>query len=396
MATRVESAVSITIDRNAQVSITIERNALMRAMAHLARVVERRNTIPILGNVRLSPGDRYLTLTATDLDIEARVDVDCEVQGSGDITVPAGTMNDIVRKIAEGAPVSLGWGGTGTTVSVRSGRARFSLQALPASDFPDLTVGDMTHRFTMPAATLLALIEATSFAVSTEETRYYLNGIYLHCPTDGENGSLLRGVATDGHRLARFDAPAPEGASGMPGIIVPRKTVGEIARLAKDAMDKHGNGDIEVALSVAKIRVSAANVTLTSKLIDGTFPDYQRVIPSGNDKRATLAREAFARAVDRVATISSERGRAVKLSFDEGKLRLSVTNPDAGSAEEEIEAEYDEAAIDIGFNSRYLADILAALEGDTVLVKLGDPGSPTLFQKSEADNLLIVLMPMRA
>ena len=396
MATRVESAVSITIDRNAQVSITIERNALMRAMAHLARVVERRNTIPILGNVRLSPGDRYLTLTATDLDIEARVDVDCEVQGSGDITVPAGTMNDIVRKIAEGAPVSLGWGGTGTTVSVRSGRARFSLQALPASDFPDLTVGDMTHRFTMPAATLLALIEATSFAVSTEETRYYLNGIYLHCPTDGENGSLLRGVATDGHRLARFDAPAPEGASGMPGIIVPRKTVGEIARLAKDAMDKHGNGDIEVALSVAKIRVSAANVTLTSKLIDGTFPDYQRVIPSGNDKRATLAREAFARAADRVATISSERGRAVKLSFDEGKLRLSVTNPDAGSAEEEIEAEYDEAAIDIGFNSRYLADILAALEGDTVLVKLGDPGSPTLFQKSEADNLLIVLMPMRA
>ena len=395
MATRVESAVSITIDRNAQVSITIERNALMRAMAHLARVVERRNTIPILGNVRLSPGDRYLTLTATDLDIEARVDVDCEVQGSGDITVPAGTMNDIVRKIAEGAPVSLGWGGTGTSLSVRSGRARFSLQALPASDFPDLTVGDMTHRFTMPAATLLALIEATSFAVSTEETRYYLNGIYLHCPTDGENGSLLRGVATDGHRLARFDAPAPEGASGMPGIIVPRKTVGEIARLAKDAMDKHGNGDIEVALSVAKIRVSAANVTLTSKLIDGTFPDYQRVIPSGNDKRATLAREAFARAADRVATISSERGRAVKLSFDEGKLRLSVTNPDAGSAEEEIEAEYDEAAIDIGFNSRYLADILAALEGDTVLVKLGDPGSPTLFQKSEADNLLIVLMPMR-
>lgn len=385
MATKVETAVSITIDRN----------ALVRAMAHLARVVERRNTIPILGNVRLSPGDRYLTLTATDLDIEARVDVDCEVQGSGDITVPAGTMNDIVRKIAEGAPVSLGWGGTGTTVSVRSGRARFSLQALPASDFPDLTVGDMTHRFTMPAATLLALIEATSFAVSTEETRYYLNGIYLHCPTDGENGSLLRGVATDGHRLARFDAPAPEGASGMPGIIVPRKTVGEIARLAKDAMDKHGNGEIEVALSVAKIRVSAANVTLTSKLIDGTFPDYQRVIPSGNDKRATLAREAFARAADRVATISSERGRAVKLSFDEGKLRLSVTNPDAGSAEEEIEAEYDEAAIDIGFNSRYLADILAALEGDTVLVKLGDPGSPTLFQKSEADNLLIVLMPMR-
>ena len=385
MATKVETAVSITIDRN----------ALARVMAHLARVVERRSTIPILGNVRLSPGDRYLTLTATDLDIEARVDVDCEVSGSGDITVPARTLNDIVRKIAEGASVSLGWDSAGATVTVRSGRSRFALQALPASDFPDLAAGDMPHRFTMPAATMLALIEATSFAIPTDEPRYYLNGIYLHCPTDGENGSLLRGVATDGHRLARFDAPAPEGASGMPGIIVPRKTVGEIAHLAKDAMDKQGNGDIEVALSATKIRVSAAHVTLTSKLIDGTFPDYQRIIPSGNDKRATLAREAFARAADRVATISSKRGCAVKLSFDEGKLRLSVTNPDAGSAEEEIEAQYDEAAIDIGFNRRYLADILAALEGDTVLVKLGDPGSPTLFQKSEADNLLIVLMPMR-
>lgn len=430
MATKVETPAlgvhPIRVTEN--VSITIDRNALARVMAHLARVVERRTTIPILGNVRLSPGDNYLTLTATDLDIEARVDVDCEVSGSGDITVPARTLNDIVRKIAEGATVSLGWDSAGATVTVRSGRSRFALQALPASDFPDLTAGDMPHRFTMPAATMLALIEATSFAIPTDETRYYLNGIYLHCPTDGENGSLLRGVATDGHRLARFDAPAPEGASGMPGIIVPRKTAGEIARLAKDAMDKQGNGDIEVALSPSKIRVSATHVTLTSKLIDGTFPDYQRAIPSGNDKRATLAREAFARAADRVATISSEPGRAVKLSFEPasdpqsgnrlvggedaekntGKLRLSATNSDAGSAEEEIEAQYDEAALDIGFNSRYLADILAALGnplarmgqvpsagGDTVLVKLGDPGSPTLFQKSEADNLLIVLMPMR-
>ncbi len=376
-------------------TITIDRNALVRAMAHLARVVEQRNTIPILGNVRLSARDQTLTLTATDLDIEARVTVDCDVSGSGDITVPAGTMNDIVRKIAEGASVSLGWDGTGTTVTVRSGRSRFSLQALPASGFPDLTVGDMPHRFTMPAATLLALIEATSFAISTEETRYYLNGIYLHCPTDGENGSLLRGVATDGHRLARFDAPAPEGTSGMSGIIVPRKTVGEIARLAKDAMDKNGNGNIEVALSAAKIRVSSANVTLTSKLIDGTFPEYSRAIPTGNDKRAILPGKAFASAADRVATISSERGRAVKLSFDEGKLRLSVTNPDAGSAEEEIEAEYTGTPIDVGFNSRYLADILAVLDGDSVIVKLGDPGSPTIFLPSEDDRHLVVLMPMR-
>lgn len=388
MATKVETSVALSIDRN----------ALARAMSHLARVVERRNTIPILSNVRLSPGDQYLTLTATDLDIEARVDVVCETTGSGDITVPAGTFNDIVRKMAEGTAVTLAWDGTGTTVTVRAGRSRFSLQALPASDFPDLAAGDMPHRFTLPAATLLALIEATAFAISTEETRYYLNGIYLHCPAtpEGENHTALRGVATDGHRLACFDAPTPVGAEGMPGIIIPRKTVGEIARLAKDAMDKNGNGEVEVALSAAKIRVSAAGVTLTSKLIDGTFPDYQRVIPRNNTKRATLALEAFARAADRVATISSERGRAVKLSFDEGKLRLSVSNPDAGSAEEEIEAEYAEAAIDIGFNSRYLADILAALDGDTVLVKLGDPGSPTVFQKSEGDHLLIVLMPMRA
>lgn len=376
-------------------TITIDRNALMRAMAHLARVVEKRTTIPILNNVRLSASEGPLTLTATDLDIEARVDVDCEVSGSGDITVPAGTMNDIVRKIAEGAPAVISWDANSTTVTLHSGRSRFSLQAMPARDFPDMNAGDFSHRFTMPAAALLALIEATSFAISTDETRYYLNGIYLHCPTDGESGSVLRGVATDGHRLARFDVPSPEGASGMQGIIVPRKTVNEIARIASTAMDKNGEGVVKIEVSTSKIRVSAGAVVLTSKLIDGTFPAYQRVIPTGNNTRALLSRDTLASAVDRVAMMASAESRAMKLGFDNNKLLISVVNPSAGSAEEEIEAEYSDGAFEAGVNARYLADILAALHGDTVLIKFGGPGSPLLFQKPADDNHLIVLMLLR-
>lgn len=374
---------------------SIEAQVLARAMAHLHRVVERRNTIPILANVRLSPGGQYLTLTATDLDIEARIDVDCETSGTTEITVPAATLHDISRKIAPGAAASMSWEPGATSITARAGRSRFTLHALPATDFPDIATGEMTHTFTLAATTLLELVKATSFAISTEETRYYLNGIYLHTVLDDGEEANLRAVATDGHRLAMCDAPAPAGAAGMPGIIIPRKTVGEMAKIAESTMDKKGQGNIEVALSTHKIRISAPGITLTSKLIDGTFPDYQRVIPRQNDTPAVIERATFAHAAERVTTISSERGRAVKITLNTGKLNLSVSNPDTGSAEEEIEADYTGGEAIIGFNSRYLADTLGALEGETVLVKLGAPGTPTTFQKSEGDKLLIVLMPMR-
>jgi DNA polymerase-3 subunit beta len=396
-------------------SLTIDRKTLAHAMTHLARVVEKRNTIPILSNVRLTAADDTLRLIATDLDIEACVEMACDISGQIDLTVPAALLNDITRKVPEGAAITLSKDLKGNAIVLKAGRARFTLQTLPATDFPEMLVTEMSHCFRLSASALEMMLECTGFAISTEETRYYLNGIYMHCVEqpaeelgeaqgEAQGRASLRAVATDGHRLARFDVEAPAGASGMPGIIIPRKTVGEMLRLAKESTDKAGNGDLEISLSTAKIRIANAHgVTLTSKLIDGTFPDYTRVIPRANDKRVVLDRMAFALAADRVATISSERGRAVKMSLGTDLIKLSVTNPDAGSAHEEIEAVYDGPDMDIGFNSRYLADVLGVIadraetetDKDTILVKLADPGSPTLFQKREGDALLIVLMPMR-
>jgi DNA polymerase III subunit beta len=369
--------------------VTVERAALLKSLGHVHRVVERRNTIPILANVLLRAEEAGLRLKATDLDIEVTETIAADVAQGGATTVPAHVIYDIVRKLPDGAQVSLETVSDGGQMQIRSGRSRFMLQALPESDFPDLAAGEMGHRFGLPASDLKRLVEKTQFAISTEETRYYLNGIFFHT-IEAENTTVLRAVATDGHRLARVEMPAPQGAEGMPGIIVPRKAVAEIQKLVEN-----GSEQVQVELSSAKIRLTFDGVVLTSKLIDGTFPDYQRVIPSGNDKRLTVERADFAKAVDRVSTISSERGRAVKLALNEGRLTLTVNNPDSGSATEEIEVDYEASPLDIGFNARYLLDITGQLDGDTALFRLADPGSPTLIQDREGAPALYVLMPMR-
>ncbi len=369
--------------------VTVERAELLKSLSHVHRVVERRNTIPILANVLIRAERSKLAFKATDLDLEVIETISAEVAPGGVTTVPAHMFYEIVRKLPEGTQIVLEASGDRAVLTIRAGRSRFTLQTLPESDFPDIAAGDMTHKFTLAAADLKRLIEKTQFAISTEETRYYLNGIYLHTAGAGKN-VMLRAVATDGHRLAQVELAAPAGAEGMPGIIVPRKTVNEVQRLIEDA-----SGEITIELSQGKIRFTIGDVVLTSKLIDGTFPDYGRVIPLGNDKFLEVEKKEFEQAVDRVSTIASERGRAVKLSLAGGRLVLSVTNPDSGSATEELEVVYEADPIDIGFNSRYLLDIAAQIEGETAVLKLADPGSPTLIQDKNAAGALYVLMPMR-
>ncbi|MGA2894416.1 MAG: DNA polymerase III subunit beta [Xanthobacteraceae bacterium] len=363
--------------------VTVERSELLKSLGHVHRVVERRNTIPILANVLLHADRSKLALKATDLDVEVTDTIAAEVGPGGSTTVPAHMFFDIVRKLPEGAQIILESSGDRAALSIRAGRSRFTLQTLPESDFPDLAPGEMTHKFTLKAADLKRLIDKTQFAISTEETRYYLNGGAAKTQT-------LRAVATDGHRLAQMELELPKGAAGMPGIIVPRKTVGEVQRLMEDS-----EAEVAIEISPGKIRFTIGQAILTSKLIDGTFPDYARVIPLNNDKELVVDKKEFEAAVDRVSTVSSERGRAVKLSISAGRLLLSVTNPDSGSANEELEVAYDADPIDIGFNSRYLLDIAAQIESETAVLRLADPGSPTLIQDKDPHGALYVLMPMR-
>ena len=369
--------------------VTIERTALLKALSHIHRIVERRNTIPILSNVLIEAREGQLELKATDLDLEATEVAPADVAAAGATTVSAHIFHDIVRKLPEGAQVSLEITPDTGQLLLRSGRSRFHLQCLPATDFPDLTAGEFAHKFELPAVELRRLIDNAQFAISTEETRYYLNGIYFHT-AESNGATVLRAVATDGHRLARIEVPAPPGAAGMPGVIAPRKAVGEILKLLEDL-----SRDVTIEISQVKARFRFGEVTLTTKLIDGTFPDYTRVIPLNNDKRLVVDKEQFQRAVDRVSTISSDRGRAIKLSIGDNRMTLSVNNPDSGSASEEIEVDYDSTPMDIGFNSRYLLEIAQQLSGDTALMKLADPGSPTIIMDRDGAQALYVLMPLR-
>lgn len=370
--------------------ITVERGAFLKALSHVQSVVERRNTIPILSNVMIDAGKGQLKLTATDLDIEVVESLPADVLRNGSTTAPAHMLYDIVRKLPEGAQVQCELlSSEGGRLAVSSGTVRFELACLPKEDFPQMAAGALPHRFRLPAEDMKRIIDRTRFAISTEETRFYLNGIYLHVAKDGKAASL-RAAATDGHRLARYELDMPDGAAAMPGVIVPRKTVAELRRLLDDA-----EGAIDVSLSDTKIQFSTDGVDLTSKLIDGTFPDYQRVIPAGNDKALVLDSKEFARAVDRVSTISADKTRAVKLNLAKDRLTLTVVNPDSGTATEDLGATYNAAQIEIGFNARYLLDITNQIEGKEVRFLLSDAGSPTIIEDTDDPRTLYVLMPMR-
>ena len=370
---------------------TIERATLLRCLSHVQSVVERRNTIPILSTVLIeAEGDDSLRVMATDLDLQVIEHMDANVDSAGSITVSAHLLFDIARKLPDGSQVSLE--AAENRMAIKAGRSRFSLPTLPRDDFPVIVEGDLPTSFELPAKTLAELIDRTRFAISTEETRYYLNGIFFHVSDDSE--PVLKAAATDGHRLARFTLPRPDGAEGMPDVIVPRKAVAELRKLLEESLD----GNVQIDLSASKVRFTLGGeggVVLTSKLIDGTFPDYSRVIPTGNDKLLKLDPKSFHEGVDRVATIATEKTRAVKMGLDKDKVTLTVTSPDNGSATEELPAEYGADGFEIGFNAGYLKDILNQIDADTVEIHLADAGAPTLIRKDENSPALYVLMPMR-
>ena len=367
---------------------SIDRAALLRSLNHVQSAVEKRNTIPILSNVLMKAEDGVLSLSTTDMDMEINESVAAQVKTGGATTAPAGTLFDIVKKLPDDSEVEVTLDDSGNQMSVKAGRSNFKLSCLPVADFPELSQGDMPTTFSVPANDLRALIDRTKFAMSTEETRYYLNGIYIHA-AENEGVKVLRAVATDGHRLARFEMPLPAGAENMPGVILPRKAVAELRKLVEEAGDA-----IQIGLSESKIRFSFDHIVLTSKLIDGTFPDYQRVIPQGNDKIVEVNPKIFSSAIDRVSTISDGKSRAVKITFEGKTMTISANSPEAGSATEDLEVNGNDN-MEIGFNARYLMDITSQIEGDGCRMTLADAASPTIIEDTGDNTSLYVLMPLR-
>ncbi len=369
--------------------LSIERAALLKAVGQAQSVVERRNTIPILANVLIEGEGETVSFRATDLDIEVVDKIKGQVLRAGATTVSAVMLHEIVRKLPDGALVALTDDGATGRLTVEAGRSVFHLATLPRQDFPVMASAEYQSNFAAPAPVLRRLFDKSKFAISTEETRYYLNGVYLHV-ADAEGSRVLRCVATDGHRLARIDAPLPAGAEGMPGVIVPRKTVNEMRKLLDD-----DEAEIAVSVSETKVRFATPEITLTSKVIDGTFPDYSRVIPQNNPRRLEVDAADFARAVDRVATVSSERSRAVKLQLDEDRLILSVNAPDSGAAEEELGVAYSDEKLEIGFNAKYLLEIAGQVDRENAVFLFNSSGDPTLMREGNDTSAVYVVMPMR-
>lgn len=368
-----------------------EAQTLSAALKKVGQVIESRNTIPILSNIVIAADEKTgaVTLKGTDLDVEVTLTLAAQVETGGAITAPAHMLESYVTKAPKGAQIEIGMDGNFLTCHM--GRSRVKMQTLAAEDFPDFNHGDMPYQFEMTAAEFCSLLDRAKFAISTEETRYYLNGIYLHPSANAAGHASISACATDGHRLALVHHPLPDtDISQFPGIIIPRKTVLLLIKLCDGAKTA------KVAYSQSKIRVDLGSVVLVSKLIDGTFPDYQRVIPRNNNKIASVNRAALAAAVDRVTTVSVEKGRAAKLEFADGRLVVSCNSADHGSATEDIDIGYDADPVTLGLNSRYIADMLQAFTAETLDFAIDDAGSPVTVNVNGDPNRVCVAMPMRA
>ncbi len=362
---------------------SLQREVLLKPLAQVVNVVERRQTLPVLANLLARVEGDLLSLTGTDLEVEmvARTHVD-DAQ-SGEITIPARKLFEIVRALPDGSKVTIAQAGDKVTVS--AGRSRFTLASLPANDFPALDEVDATERVRVGEAGLKELIERTAFAMAQQDVRYYLNGLLFDL-----RDNALRCVATDGHRLAMCEAVLEETVQTKRQIIVPRKGVLELQRLLEGS-----DRQLELEMGRSHIRVKRDDVTFTSKLIDGRFPDYEAVVPIGADREVKIDREAFRASLQRAAILSNEKYRGVRIEVSPGQLKINAHNPEQEEAQEEIEAETKVDSLVIGFNVNYLLDALSALRDEHVVLQLRDSNSSALVREASSEKCRHVVMPLR-
>ncbi len=363
---------------------SIDRETLLRPLQLVTGVVERRQTLPVLSNVLVSAADGRLTLTGTDLEVELRADVDgADVERPGEITIPARKLSDICRSLPEGAKVSVET--KDSKANVRSGRSRFSLATLPASEFPQLESSPGDVELNVPREQLNELLDRVAFSMAQQDVRYFLNGMLFEL-ADG----YIRTVATDGHRLAMCTMEGGARGSGRRQAIVPRKGVLELGRVLDD-----GDEEATVYLADNHLRVACSGFQLTTKLIDGKFPDYDKVIPKGGDLVVQADRETIRQGFQRAAILSNEKYRGVRLMLSEDSLTIQANNPEQEEAEEEVPVDYAGTSLEIGFNVGYLLDVMAAISNDSVTLTLTDTNSSVLIESAGDDNAVYVVMPMR-
>lgn len=363
---------------------SISREALLRPLTLVAGVVERRQTLPVLSNVLIEVQDTQLALTGTDLEVEliGRAEPG-QVDEPGSATVPARKLMDICKSLPDQSEIvfSLEEG----RAVLRSGRSRFTLSTLPVAEFPNIEDSQSSQQLSLPKATLKQLIESTSFAMAQQDVRYYLNGMLLEL-----NSHLVRTVATDGHRLAVCSRSADVQIETAQKLIVPRKGILELARLL-DGSDEL----VDLALGANHLRAHTGEFTFTSKLVDGKFPDYERVVPRGGDKVFIADRAELRQVLSRTSILSNEKYRGVRLNLAEGNLRVMANNPEQEEAEENVSIEYNGTALEIGFNVSYLIDVLNTLDSDRVQMTLSDPNSSAIMEMPGGGDALYVVMPMR-
>ena len=367
---------------------TVEKNIIFKSLSHVQSIVEKKNTLPILSNIMLEVKENCLILSSTDMDISITERLDCNVMEEGSTTVLAQTLYDIIRKLSDTSEIEF-ISNDGKIMSLRSGKSKFSLSCLPKEDFPIIEIGDLENEINISSDDLLKLISKTRFAISNEETRYFLNGVYFHKKTEGDI-NYLSVVATDGHRLAKFDSRFKDFIPDITGVIIPKKTINELSKLLIDV-----DSLVKINLSSNKIVFFVENSVLISKLIDGNFPDYKRVIPTNNNNILKVNRQDLSLAVDRVSTITNDKLPVIKFKILNNIMNLSSVNSENGMATEDIITQYSGEEIEIGFNSKYILEMINNLEDDNITLSFKDSASPVTASEESNPDLIYVLMPMR-